>query len=104
MNTLDALRRAHESARRSVEDDWFAALDGSVIRVGTAFVTIQVLGIHRDSSGLWIQLAPFHESDRGMVVHCWPDNDPDQVLAALWVRLSAGLSQPDVIDASRTLH
>jgi hypothetical protein len=104
MTTLDAPLALAGHARAPLEDHWFAALDGCVIDVDAEAFQVCVLGIHRDGEDLWIQLAPFHESDRGLLIHCWPENNPDEVLAVLRVSLNAGRSRPHIIEASRILH
>jgi len=63
-------------------DDWFFALDQQPIGTGPDRRVLQVLGIHRDGGGLWIQLAP--------------DDDP---FATIVVRVSAATQLPDVLHA-----
>ena len=63
-------------------DDWFFALDQQSVGIEPDRRVIQVLGIHRDAGGLWIQLAP--------------DDDP---FATIVVRVSVATQLQDVLDA-----
>ena len=84
-----------------LEHHWFRALDGCVIYAGEVPHHVVVVGIHRDGKDLWIQLAPFGESDRGLVIHCWPGQTPDEILALLRVSLRSGQPPTHMIDTLR---
>jgi hypothetical protein len=83
----------------STEDQWFRALDGQLISTGWDVYPLRVLGVHVTGDDIWIQLAPLHETDRGLLIHCWPEQRSDQILAALSRHLCAQASLPRVIDA-----
>jgi hypothetical protein len=81
----------------TIEDRWFAALDGCVVSIGDDANLLMVVGIHRGTDDdLWLQLAPHNDSDRdqlradrGMILHCRASDSTADVLHALRAHLFA---------------
>src|SRR5262245_6590632 len=53
MATARRLRLVARPPSSTVEDRWFAALDGHLVRVETAVCPLTVLGIHRGARDVW---------------------------------------------------
>ena len=83
--------------RLTIEDWWFAALEGRIIHVAGIDYSLAVVGIHRGSeSDLWVQLAPFDatdremlRADRGVTLHCRIADAPEDALLAVHSHLAS---------------
>jgi hypothetical protein len=75
-------RTNHASADVTIEDQWFAAMDGQEIDLpGSAHSRLHIEGVHWAANDLWIQLAPLASGEHGIVLHCWDHQSPYAVLS-----------------------
>ena len=80
-------------------DEWFGALDQRRIGTGADSWVAQVLGVHSEREGLWVQLAPDDDAGATIVVHLSSSTQLAEVLAAL-ERSGSSERRPEVIDLS----
>lgn len=79
-------------------DQWFAALDQRRIGAGTGSWVVQVLGVHCEDDGFWIQLSSSEDSFATIVLHLAADTPIDDVLAVLERHSRPADGEPAVID------
>src|SRR5262245_27156498 len=89
---------APRASRSSVEDEWFDALDGRVVRVGATCYSLAVVGVH-SAGDVCVQLAIFDGDDRGVVLRCVGGADPDDALRALQEYLAGNRHDNHVVVA-----
>ncbi len=85
----------------TVGDQWFAALDGCVVHVGAMIYSLVVIGIHcQGADDIWIQLAPFDDEDRGVVLHCIGPVTPGDAIRELRSHLGSRARNGSVLSVS----
>ena len=67
----------------SVEQRWFSALDGRVVEADGHVHRLHVEGVHRNGEEVWVQVAPLSAFENGVVIHCWQDQSPTEILGCL---------------------
>lgn len=67
----------------SSADRWFSALDQRLIGIGANAWVAQVLGVHGERDGLWIQLAPVNDPFATVVLHLASTTSIEDALVAL---------------------
>lgn len=72
-----------ETVETTFADQWFAALDQRRIGAGARSWVAQVLGVHCEDDGLWIQLSSSEDPFATIVLHLAPTTPIDDVIAAL---------------------
>ena len=98
MNTASLAFPRPRPVKASSADDWFFALDQRQIGVGPHGWVAQVLGIHREHGGLWVQMAPLDNPSATLVLRVSTSTHLDDVLAALERRRPTEESKPEIID------
>ena len=89
VTTQTSLHHTTSESHSTLEDGWFAALNGRAIHIGPDSNVIHIFGIHRVGDDLWLQLAPFQDRDSGTVIRCRCAQAPAAVLEALRVYLAS---------------
>jgi hypothetical protein len=64
-------------------DRWFAALDQRQIGSGDGGWTAQVVAVHHEPDGLWLQVAPVNDLAATILVHVSVSTSLDEVLETL---------------------
>jgi hypothetical protein len=64
-------------------DRWFAALDQRHIGSGDRGWTAQVVAVHHEPEGLWLQVAPVDDLSATILVHVSVSTSLDEVLETL---------------------
>jgi hypothetical protein len=82
----------------SLADHWFAALDQRPIGSGQNGWVAQVLAVHTDGDGIWVQLAPADDASSTVVLHVSSATHLDEVLRALERQSRPSAGPPAVID------
>ena len=79
-------------------DDWFIALDQRRIGDGAAAWIIEVLGIHREPGGHWVQIATSGNPFATLVLRVTASTHLDDVLTALEWQRPSDQTKPEIID------
>jgi hypothetical protein len=79
-------------------DQWFAALDQRRIGAGAGSWVAQVLGVHCEDDGFWIQLSSSEDSFATIVIHLVSKTPMADVLAALEGHSRPSDGRPAIID------
>jgi hypothetical protein len=82
----------------SFADRWFTALDQRQIGSGASGWVAQVLGVHTERDGLWVQLAPAGDLSATVVLHVSQATHLDEVVKALERRGRLDRTRTAVID------
>src|SRR5262245_18025876 len=61
----------------------FAELDRQIVGEEADRWVVVILGIHDFIQGAWVQIAPAHDTNRGLVLHLLPHATAHHALAAL---------------------
>jgi hypothetical protein len=67
----------------SFADRWFAALDQRQIGSGDERWTAQVVAVHHEADGLWVQVAPVSDLSATILIHVSAATSLDEVLDTL---------------------
>jgi hypothetical protein len=79
-------------------DRWFAALDQRPLGSGSSRWVAQVLAVHTERDGLWVQLAPSDDPCATVVLHVSPATHLDEALNALEHQSRPSDGPPAIID------
>ena len=82
----------------SSADQWFAALDQRRIGADTGSWVAQVLGVHCEGDGFWVQLASSEDPFATIILHLAATTQIDEVVGALERHTHAVDGRPAVID------
>jgi hypothetical protein len=67
----------------SFADRWFSALDQRQIGTGDGRWTAQVVAVHHELDGLWVQVAPVSDLSATILIHVSAATSLDEVLDTL---------------------
>ena len=67
----------------SFADRWFSALDQRQIGTGDGRWTAQVVAVHHEVDGLWVQVAPVYDLSATILIHVSAATSLDEVLDTL---------------------
>jgi len=67
----------------SFADRWFSALDQRQIGTGDGRWTAQVVAVHHEADGLWVQVAPVSDLSATILIHVSATTSLDEVLDTL---------------------
>jgi len=79
-------------------DQWFAALDQRRIGAGAGSWIAQVVGVHRDDDGFWVQVSSSEDPFSTIVLHLAPTTPIDDVVTALERHSRSAEGRPALID------
>jgi hypothetical protein len=82
----------------SLADQWFAALDQHPIGSGQDGWVAQVLAVHTERDGIWVQVAPVDDPSSTIVLHVSSATHLDDVVTALERQSRPSEGPPAVID------
>ena len=91
------------NATMSRAEQLFAELDCQIVGEAADRWVLVVLGIHDFIQGAWVQIAPAHDTSRGLVLQLLPRATADHALAALtaWSKIPPD-ERPRVVEVRPT--
>jgi hypothetical protein len=98
MTAADVESSHREIIDPAVADRWFAALDQRPIGGASHGWIAQVLGIHVEADGLWLQIGTTGEPVTAILLHVSASTTTEDVLEVLERRAPGANEGPEIVD------